>query len=204
MTSPIKLLLCAVMIMTFTAMTAYADVITVTGSTQGNFNGGTTSINPTLGNLLTALEFQGQAFSTPVTTGLPAVQVQVGAFDLRTFRAFNFNGDIFNLVVTFTAPPGAPGGPQTFTANLSGIITVLQGSESITIDFNNTPQVFGYNGGFFTFSVNDIPSLNEQSAFVGLTANISATEAPEPLSMLLLGSGLAGLAVKLRKRRSSE
>ena len=202
MTPPIKIILSAVMVMVFTAITANADVITVTGSTQGNFNGGTTSTNPTLGNILTALEFQGQPFSTPVTTGLPAVQVQVGSFDLRTFRAFNFNGDVFNLVVTFTAPPGTPGGPQTFTANLSGIITVLGGSESITIDFTNTPQVFSYNGGFFTFGVNDIPSLNEQSGFVGLTANISATETPEPISMLLMGSGLAGVAVKLRKRRA--
>jgi len=203
MTPPTKLVLSAVMVIAFTAMTAYADVIQVTGSTQGTFDGGPTSIHPTIGNLLTALEFQGQNFSTSVTTGSPAVPVTVGSFDLRTLRNFDFTGHTFNLVVNFTAPPGAPGGPQTFTATLSGMITVINGGEAIAIDFNNIPQVFGYNGGIFSFSVNDIPILNEQSAFVDLTANVSATATPEPLSMLLLGSGLAGLGVKLRKRRSS-
>jgi hypothetical protein len=205
MTSPIKLVLSAVIVMAFMAMTAYADVITVTGTTQGNFNGGTTATNVGLGSTILggpALEFQGQAFSTPVTTGAAPIQVTVGSFDLHTFSFFNFGGDTFNLLVTFTAPPGAPGGPQTFTANLSGIVTILP-NEVIQIDFNNIPQVFGYNGGTFSFSVNDIVNLNEQAAFVNLTANVSATATPEPLSMLLLGSGLAGLGVKLRKRRSS-
>jgi hypothetical protein len=204
-----KLLAMATVLLAALAVTANADVITVTGSSQGNFNGGTTATNVGLGTSILggpALEFQGQGFTTPITTGAAPIQVTVGAFDLHTFSAFNFGGDTFNLVVTFTAPPGAPGGPQTFTATLSGTVQILDFNDSIAIDFDNTPQVFAYSGGTFTFSVQDISQLNETAGFVGLNANISATaaETPEPVSMLLLGSGLAGLAAKLRSRRKGK
>jgi hypothetical protein len=203
----IKLIAASVMLMAAFAVTANADVINVTGSSQGNFNGGTTASNVGLGSSILggpALEFQGQGFTTPVTTGLPAVQVTVGAFDLHTFSAFNFGGDTFNLVVTFTAPPGAPGGPQTFTATLSGTVQILAFNDAISIDFNNTPQVFSYTGGTFSFSVLDIPELKETDGFVALRANISATavaQTAEPVSMILLGSGLTGVAAGLRWRR---
>jgi len=192
------------------ASTSNADTIEVTGFTQGNFNGGTTAANVGLGNSILggpALEFQGQSFLYPVAEGDPAVQVTVGAFDLHTFSNFNFNGNTFNLVVTFTSPPGTPGGPQTFTATLSGSVHVLVFNDSIAIDFDNTPQVFSYSGGTFSFSVNDMPLLKETDPFVALIATVSATavaQTPEPISMLLLGSGLSGLAWKLRSRRRNK
>ena len=207
--APIRVILFLLGVLILSAITANASNITVAGNTEGNFDGGTTAANVSMTEVgLSILDFQGAAFSTGVTTGNPPVQVSVGAFDLRTFRLFDFDGHTFNLAVTFTAPAGAPGVPQTFTATLTGTVQVLVPSESITINFNNTPQVFAYNGGTFSFTVLD-PTLNEQDGFVDIQASISATTAggpttptPEPVAMLLLGTGLAGVAAKLRKRRN--
>jgi len=195
-------------VLILSAISAYASTITVAGNTQGSFDGGSTATNVSITSLgFSILEFQGTGFSTGVTTGNPPVQVNVGAFDLKTARLFDFDGHTFNLLVTFTAPAGAPGGPQTFTATLNGTVQVLDPNDSITINFDNTPKVFAYNGGTITFTVLD-PTVHELLGFVNIQANISATAngpaqpTPEPVSMLLFGTGLAGVAAKLRKRRA--
>lgn len=182
-----------------------ADSVVVSGSTMGGFNGGSFSSNPGLGSLLSpALEFQGQPFSTPVNlNGVTVSQVTVGSFDLHTFHNFNFTGSTFSMQVTFTAPVVAGGSPVTIVANLSGTITaneLFDGNEAITIDFNNNPQVFTFAGGSFTFSVQDLV-VNEQSGFVDLHANLTATAVPEPATMLLMGTGLMSLAMGVRRRR---
>ena len=63
--------------------------------------------------------------------------------------------------------------------------------------------MFTYNGGSFTFEVLDL-IVNEQSAFVPLQARLGATATPEPATMILLGTGLAGIGASVRKRRSAK
>lgn len=197
------LLVCLV----FSAISAQADPVTVTGSTRGGFEGAAATSSATLtGTFLgfpaSSLDFAGQGFSTSIAgDGTPAI-IQIASFDLRTFSNYNFNGHTFVLAVNFTAPTVQGG---TFTANLSGSITaneLIDGNESIVIDFDNTPQIFSFAGGFLTFSVGDL-IVHEQSGFVPLNAQITAqtTSTPEPMSMALMGTGLAGIAAVLRKRR---
>ena len=188
------------------AAVTQADTI-VSGTTQGRFNSQTFGNTRSLGTDLSfplslfapgSLTFQSQAFSTSSNPDT----VAVGSFSLGALTSRNFNDDTFSLRVNFTAPAGISGNPANFTADLDGVIRILDLTDSINIDFNNTAQTFSYTGGSFTFTVQDINCLNEGHKEY-LNATITSTPTPEPATMLLLGTGLAGVAAKFRKRRKA-
>jgi hypothetical protein len=136
----------------------------------------------------------------------------LGAFSLANSLA-NYNGNTFTLRVTFTVPTGINGGGSSlFSATLVGSVTST-GNGGVFIDFNNTPQLFTFsfqnpNGtttiGSFFFAVNDLAINPGQTADLSgqITGAMQAT-VPEPTTMILLGTGLAGLAGGIRRRRKA-
>jgi hypothetical protein len=180
--------------------TAKADPVTVTGISSGTITG-------TAANFLT---FTGNSFTATTAGGVASFS---GADRIGTFTLASTAGETpvsgnFTLNLTFTAPSGIAGGPSaTYTATVSGVISTPNVG-GVQIEFDNSIQTFTFSNasGSGSFSI-ELPKLFVQS---GETADLTAglrgeqTAVPEPATMILLGTGLAGVAAKVRKRRKGK
>jgi hypothetical protein len=204
----------ALAFLAFTQGVVRAAEVTVAGTAGGCFGTTSSPCTPaTTGQGQTAtllgLTYNGSAFNVTTSNGFagigndaspPTNFNNLGSFTLSS-APNNYNGNTFTLRVDFTLPPGTTPGSGHYTADLLGTVTGTNVG-GVQITFANPTQTFAFNGGTFTLTVNNLAITGGQGP-VSLTGFIKATTVPEPATLLLLGTGLAGIASRLRKQRKA-
>lgn len=230
MVKPLALSVFALAFFTLAQGVARADEVFIAGFTNGCYG---VACAPGASATSGGLTYSNSTFSGTTAGGFRALGGNanpgsnfnnLGSISLSTAPQ-NYNTP-FTLQVTFTAPQGINGSNQTtFTAIISGTVR-SDNTGGVFVDFNNTPVTFTFNDpncepnpeaqppsagqttcgvGSFNFSVNDISIDPGQTVSVtGQITGASQTTVPEPATMILLGTGISGVAAMVRRRRKSE
>ena len=214
-----------VAVLTLSQGVARADEVFIAGFTNGCFGA---ACAPGASATFLGLTYSNSTFSGTTANGFrglggnpnPGANVNnLGSFTLST--APNTFNTSFTLQVTFTAPQGINGSSTTtFTATVTGTVRAADDG-GILVDFDNTPQLFTFNDtscgattvpgqqttcgvGSFFFTVIDLAiDPGQTSSLSGTITGAQQTAIPEPATLLLLGTGVAGVAAKIRKRRKA-
>lgn len=213
----------ALLVITFAQRTASADEVFIAGSTLACFGAGCT---PVASSTFMGLTFSNSTFAVTTTSGFRLLDGSgnpgsnfnnLGSLTMSTTPG-NLVGQPFTLQITFTAPQGFTGSNQ-FTA--AGTISSIGMNGGLIFEWTPFSQSFSFNDlncepdptggipgqqttcgtGSFGLGLFDIGiNPGETMEIAGQIGGAQQQPIPEPATMLLLGTGLAGVAIKTRKK----
>jgi hypothetical protein len=187
------------------ALAGPAQAVEFIGFTDGCFGSGcipSSSNLPattTLGT--TGLSYTNSTFDVTSSGGFAAIGGppaspnvnNLGSFTL-TSATNNYAGNDFNLLVSFTAPPGVSPTSVTFTDLISGSVTAGSGG-GINVAFNTPTQTFSFDGGVFSLSVNNVSltALSDASNSIAVSGTILVEAVPEASTWAMIMLGFLGV-----------